>query len=229
MKEERCSTGNAEVEENFKIYNEWTPRRPWKERKRMAKARENIASKMCSQIQEPELIFYGRHSGVVGLSKLDVYRTVNDLEISQFGYDKVDRNIYQSSCVSAFFLVFSCKFNILYHDSVFAVFCIFSAKSLPSSWNLLQVLVDAECTHDGSIKHIQKFEQWGWTTISRRVLDAERTDDLTVLQVYICFYLHELFFRNFTFGDLWCLLLYLVEFSDYETEDFTLVCLEDYL
>lgn len=48
--------------------------------------------------------------------------------------------------------------------------------------------MDAECTHDGSIKHIQKFEQWGWTTLSRRVLDAERTDDLTVLQV-ICYLL----------------------------------------
>ncbi|GJX71522.1 bacterial Fmu (Sun)/eukaryotic nucleolar NOL1/Nop2p [Tanacetum coccineum] len=46
-----------------------------------------------------------------------------------------------------------------------------------------KVLVDTECTHDGSIKHIQKFENWGWTTLERRVLDAERTDDLTVLQV----------------------------------------------
>lgn len=47
-----------------------------------------------------------------------------------------------------------------------------------------KVLVDAECTHDGSIKHIQKFEQWGWTTLERRVLDAERTDtNLTALQV----------------------------------------------
>lgn len=44
--------------------------------------------------------------------------------------------------------------------------------------------MDAECTHDGSIKHIQKFEQWGWTTLERRVLDAERTDiNLTALQV----------------------------------------------
>lgn len=44
--------------------------------------------------------------------------------------------------------------------------------------------MDAECTHDGSIKHIQKFEQWGWTTLERRVLDAERTDiSLTALQV----------------------------------------------
>ncbi|GJU76808.1 RNA-directed DNA polymerase, eukaryota, reverse transcriptase zinc-binding domain protein [Tanacetum coccineum] len=48
--------------------------------------------------------------------------------------------------------------------------------------SISQVLVDAECTHDGSIKHIQKFENWGWTTLERHVLDAERTDDLTVLQ-----------------------------------------------
>ncbi|XP_057796199.1 multisite-specific tRNA:(cytosine-C(5))-methyltransferase trm4b [Salvia miltiorrhiza] len=119
---------NTEEEEKNEIYNKWTPRRPWKERKRIAKA-----SKTFSQIQEPDLIFYGKHSGVVGLSRRDVYRRVNDHEISQFGYDKV--------------------------------------------------LVDAECTHDGSIKHIQKFEQWGWTTLQRRVLDAERTDDLTVLQL----------------------------------------------
>ena len=43
--------------------------------------------------------------------------------------------------------------------------------------------MDAECTHDGSIKHIQKFENWGLKTLQRRVLDAERTDSLTVLQV----------------------------------------------
>ncbi|KAL3821410.1 hypothetical protein ACJIZ3_007315 [Penstemon smallii] len=117
----------------LEVYKEWTSRRPWKERKRVAKALENTANKTFSQMQDPELIYYGRNSGVIGLSKYDVYRSVNDHEILQFGYDKV--------------------------------------------------LVDAECTHDGSIKHIQKFKQWGWKTLSRRVLDAERTDDLTVLQL----------------------------------------------
>ena len=58
--------------------------------------------------------------------------------------------------------------------------------------------MDAECTHDGSIKHIQKFEQWGWTTLQRRVLEAERTDDLTVLQVRVYFYLHMVFSPNST-------------------------------
>ncbi|KAK4385991.1 tRNA (cytosine(34)-C(5))-methyltransferase, mitochondrial [Sesamum angolense] len=131
--ESNSKSCNGEMEENLEIYKEWTARRPWKERKRMAKAMENIDSMMSKQIQDPELIFYGRHSGVVGLSKHNVFRTFDDVEISQSGYDKV--------------------------------------------------LVDAECTHDGSIKHIQKFEQWGWTTLSRRVLDAERTDALTVLQL----------------------------------------------
>ncbi|KAG8386797.1 hypothetical protein BUALT_Bualt03G0186200 [Buddleja alternifolia] len=122
-----CKAGEKE---NTDTYREWTPRRPWKERKRVAKSRQDNAS---SEIIDPELIFYGRHSGVVGLNKCEVFKSVNDFEISQFGYDKV--------------------------------------------------LVDAECTHDGSIKHIQKFEQWGWNTLSRRVLDAARTDNLTVLQL----------------------------------------------
>ncbi|XP_057718902.1 uncharacterized protein LOC130933303 [Arachis stenosperma] len=46
-----------------------------------------------------------------------------------------------------------------------------------------KVLVDAECTHDGSVKHIHKFENWGWGTFQRRVLDAERTHNLHVLQL----------------------------------------------
>ena len=30
-----------------------------------------------------------------------------------------------------------------------------------------KVLVDAECTHDGSIKHLAKFESWGWETFEQ--------------------------------------------------------------
>ncbi|EOX90828.1 S-adenosyl-L-methionine-dependent methyltransferases superfamily protein isoform 4 [Theobroma cacao] len=56
------------------------------------------------------------------------------------------------------------------------------AREAKSS-QLVAVLVDAECTHDGSVRHIQKFEHWGWRTLQRRVLDAERTDSLTVLQL----------------------------------------------
>ncbi|KAF4347814.1 hypothetical protein G4B88_012927 [Cannabis sativa] len=113
------------------VFKEWRSRRTWKERKKAARDREN--AHMNPGIQEPELLFYGKHAGVVGLSKDELFKTVSDSELLSCGYDKV--------------------------------------------------LVDAECTHDGSIKHIQKFEHWGWKTLQRRVLDAERTDSLTVLQL----------------------------------------------
>jgi len=45
-----------------------------------------------------------------------------------------------------------------------------------------RVLVDAECTHDGSIKHLAKFTQWGWETFERRFLDPERLTTLARLQ-----------------------------------------------
>ncbi|PPR82187.1 hypothetical protein GOBAR_AA38527 [Gossypium barbadense] len=114
-----CESSFEEKDERFR---EWTSRRPWKERKRAAKARETMSLQSVTTSENPELIFYGRHSGVVGLSKNKLYETMSDLEVSSCGYDKV--------------------------------------------------LVDAECTHDGSVKHIQKFENWGWTTLQRRVLDA---------------------------------------------------------
>ncbi|KAM3394485.1 putative protein isoform X2 [Capsicum galapagoense] len=121
--------------EKSEVYREWKSRRPWKERKKEAIAKEKGVSKLFSPTQEPELIFYGRFSGVVGMRKNELYQKKPISEVLQLGYDKV--------------------------------------------------LVDAECTHDGSIKHVQKFEQWGWTTFQRRVLDAERTDDLTVLQLQL--------------------------------------------
>ncbi|CAK9156997.1 unnamed protein product [Ilex paraguariensis] len=126
-------SGASAPQEKFDVYKEWKSRRPWKERKRAAKVRENGASQLVSRIQDPELIYYGRRSGVIGISRHELYQTVDSNELLHCGYDKV--------------------------------------------------LVDAECTHDGSTRHIQKFEQWGWTTLQRRVLCAERTDDLTVLQL----------------------------------------------
>ncbi|KAK1359839.1 RNA (C5-cytosine) methyltransferase, subfamily [Heracleum sosnowskyi] len=122
-------------EEKLDTYKEWTSRRPWKERKRANKAQKNGNSQLVLQSQDPELIFYGLHSGVVGLGKSKLYDIANGSGLSHYGYDKV--------------------------------------------------LVDAECTHDGSIKHIQKFENWGWTTLQRRVLNAERIDNLNVLQLLL--------------------------------------------
>ncbi|CAN1226886.1 Oligopeptide transporter 7, partial [Linum perenne] len=119
--------------ERHDIFKEWTSRRPWKERKRAAKARKCSSSQVITESNPPELIFYGRNSGVIGLSKSELYQTVSSSEVLSGGYDKV--------------------------------------------------LVDAECTHDGSVRHVQKFEQWGWETLNQRVLNAERTDDLTTLQL----------------------------------------------
>ncbi|VVB18366.1 unnamed protein product [Arabis nemorensis] len=123
-----CGPSVDDHEETFK---QWTSRKPYKERKQEAKARNNSA---LPQNGQPEIIFYGQSSGVIGLKKKELYPSLDQNDYAYCGYDKV--------------------------------------------------LVDAECTHDGSIKHIQKFEQWGWTTLERRVLDAERTDrNLTALQL----------------------------------------------
>jgi 16S rRNA C967 or C1407 C5-methylase (RsmB/RsmF family) len=52
---------------------------------------------------------------------------------------------------------------------------------LPPTYD--RVLVDAECTHDGSLKHVAKFGgQWDATTLERRVLDPARLAALGGLQ-----------------------------------------------
>jgi len=45
-----------------------------------------------------------------------------------------------------------------------------------------RVLVDAECTHDGSVRHISKFKDWGWHTFASRVLNQDRLRTLPALQ-----------------------------------------------
>ncbi|KAL9253606.1 rRNA (cytosine-C(5))-methyltransferase NOP2C-like protein [Drosera capensis] len=127
--------GELILEENLDSYREWTSRRPWKERKHAAKVRGNKSVQFFLLSVTPELIYYGRHSGVIGCSRNELFQVVADRDFSSNGYDKV--------------------------------------------------LVDAECTHDGSIKHVQKFEHWGWETLQRRVLDADRTDSLIDLQLQL--------------------------------------------
>ncbi|KAK7380798.1 hypothetical protein VNO78_33317 [Psophocarpus tetragonolobus] len=39
--------------------------------------------------QPLELIYYGQHSGVVGLTKGELYKTLSNCEIANHGYDKV--------------------------------------------------------------------------------------------------------------------------------------------
>ncbi|KAJ3693455.1 hypothetical protein LUZ60_008935 [Juncus effusus] len=122
-----------EIDENLsgEKFEEWTGRKTKKERRRELKIRKN--NPKLNSNSEPELIFYGINSGIVGLNKTELFNSSHLSDPCSSGYDKV--------------------------------------------------LVDAECTHDGSIKHVQKFEKWGWKTMQKRVLDAERTDDLLNLQL----------------------------------------------
>ncbi|KAG9292965.1 hypothetical protein G9A89_016327 [Geosiphon pyriformis] len=45
-----------------------------------------------------------------------------------------------------------------------------------------KVIVDAECTHDGSIAHILKYEKWGWEAFEKNFMDPDRVKNLWSLQ-----------------------------------------------
>ncbi|KAK1256909.1 hypothetical protein QJS04_geneDACA016408 [Acorus gramineus] len=125
--------GATNIKECMDVLKEWSPKRSWKERKSARRSTNGTGPELVRAMAQMELLYYGRHSGMVGHSKRDLFITRGDSEASVSGYDRV--------------------------------------------------LVDAECTHDGSFKHIQKFEHWGWDTLQRRVLYAERSDSLTHLQL----------------------------------------------
>ncbi|KAI9247472.1 S-adenosyl-L-methionine-dependent methyltransferase [Phascolomyces articulosus] len=46
-----------------------------------------------------------------------------------------------------------------------------------------KVLVDAECTHDGSISHILKYEKWGWDAFEKNFMNPDRLSTICELQV----------------------------------------------
>lgn len=77
------------MDEKANAYKEWTSRKPWKDRKKAAKARVTVASQLPSPTQEPELIYYGKNSGVVGLTRSEIYHTFRDNDVLRCGYDKV--------------------------------------------------------------------------------------------------------------------------------------------
>ncbi|XP_008787633.2 uncharacterized protein LOC103705618 isoform X4 [Phoenix dactylifera] len=155
-------SGAAYGADNKDIFTEWTSKRSWKDRKKAFKARNANSSHQSQSTLEPELIYYGRHSGVVGLCKSELFRPRNDNEPSVSGYDRVC-HLGAGPCMLS-----------MEAGSAYRPFT--GTKS---------VLVDAECTHDGSVKHIQKFAFWGWNTLQHRVLDAKRTDTLMHLQLHL--------------------------------------------
>ncbi|KAI9490291.1 S-adenosyl-L-methionine-dependent methyltransferase [Zychaea mexicana] len=46
-----------------------------------------------------------------------------------------------------------------------------------------KVIVDAECTHDGSISHILKYETWGWDAFEKNFMNPDRLSTICELQV----------------------------------------------
>lgn len=67
-------------------FGDWTDKKSRKEKRRDRRARERNDSKPNP---EPELLFYGRNSGVAGLSKSELFRPIKEDEPCTSGYDKV--------------------------------------------------------------------------------------------------------------------------------------------
>ncbi|XP_031488896.1 uncharacterized protein LOC116256644 [Nymphaea colorata] len=67
-------------------YQEWSSRVPWSER-RKSKDTNRIQLNVTSKANTCELIFYGRHSGVIGLRKEQLFQTRKE-EANDGGYDK---------------------------------------------------------------------------------------------------------------------------------------------
>ncbi|XP_020580551.1 uncharacterized protein LOC110024747 isoform X5 [Phalaenopsis equestris] len=82
-------SGAPDLKNEEDTFKEWTSKRTWKDRKDATKrktATNDLTSLECS---EPELIFYGRYSGVVGMSRNNLFHTVDAVESSTSGYDKL--------------------------------------------------------------------------------------------------------------------------------------------
>lgn len=90
--------------------SEWTSKRSWKDRQKSKKARM-AGSPHLTSTSEPELIYYGKHSGLVGLRKCDAIRPSADDEAQTSGYDKVFHRNLKQYC--PFFLQYNAVFLVL--------------------------------------------------------------------------------------------------------------------
>ncbi|KAL5977428.1 hypothetical protein ACLOJK_021774 [Asimina triloba] len=82
----KCS-GTVACNGTRDVFKEWTHKRTWKERK-ADKARNNADSHVIPAPKEPDLIFYGGHSGVIGLSRSELFQTEGYVKAFDSGYDK---------------------------------------------------------------------------------------------------------------------------------------------
>lgn len=70
-------------------FGEWTSKRSYKDRKNASKLKNSIGSQLALATSEPELFFYGKNSGVVGLQRTELFSVADNAEASNLGYDKV--------------------------------------------------------------------------------------------------------------------------------------------
>ncbi|XWS66767.1 hypothetical protein CRYUN_Cryun05aG0228800 [Craigia yunnanensis] len=117
---QKYSLGDSAVEEKYDKFREWTSKKPWKERKKAAKAREAKSSHLVAVSENPELIFYGRHSGIVGLSKIELYKTVSDLEVLSYGYNKLKllRNGFRMLKVGGLLVYSTCSLTVAQNEDI---------------------------------------------------------------------------------------------------------------
>ena len=76
------------IEDNGSIFSEWTSKRSWKDRQKSKKAKA-AGSPHLPSTSEPELIYYGKDSGLIGLQKRYVLHPLTDAAACTTGYDKV--------------------------------------------------------------------------------------------------------------------------------------------
>ncbi|VAI88185.1 unnamed protein product [Triticum turgidum subsp. durum] len=75
------------IEDNGSIFSEWTSKRSWKDRQKSKKAKA-AGSPHLPSTSEPELIYYGKDSGLIGLQKRYVLHPSTDAAACTSGYDK---------------------------------------------------------------------------------------------------------------------------------------------
>lgn len=81
-------TASVGIEDNGSTFSEWTSKRSWKDRQKSKKAKA-AGSPHPPSTSEPELIYYGKDSGLVGLQKRYVLCPSTDAAACTSGYDKV--------------------------------------------------------------------------------------------------------------------------------------------
>eukprot|EP01018_Ginkgo_biloba_P030676 Gb_05651 [translate_table: standard] len=89
------SFGTFGLYQSFDVYGEWTSRRTRKERRDARKAEYLNSLRKSLEPKEPELIFYGKCSGIVGLRKAALFQSESKFSASEAGYDKVNSSFVQ--------------------------------------------------------------------------------------------------------------------------------------